>query len=55
MADVYSIMTHTYSISSFPRTRESPAAAGLPRFIKMLLFYTILWAAVQFKNVHTQE
>ncbi len=29
-------MTDTYSISSFPRTRESPAAAGLPRLIEML-------------------
>jgi len=36
MTDVYSIMTDTYSISSFPRMRESPAAAGLPRLIEML-------------------
>jgi len=55
MTYVYSIMTHTYSISSFQRTRESPAAAGLPRLIEMLLFYTILCVAVQFKSIHIQE
>ena len=29
-------MTDTYSISSFPRKRESPAAAGLTLLIEML-------------------
>ena len=35
MTDVYCIMTDTYSISSFPRKRESPAA-GLPLLIEMV-------------------
>jgi len=32
-------MTDSCSLSSFPRTRESPAAVGLPQHIEMLSFY----------------